>query len=40
MFEKDSLFNQIKEIQDEIKFFENKERVDKLDEELNEKING
>ena len=39
MFEKDSLFNQIKEIQDEIKFFENKERVDKLDEELNEKIN-
>ena len=39
MFEKDSLFNQIKELQEEIKYFETKEKVSKLDEEINEKIN-
>ena len=39
MFEKDSLYNQVKELQEEIKYFETKERVIKLDEEINEKIN-
>ena len=39
MFEKDSLYNQVKEIQEEIKYFETKERVIKLDEDINEKIN-
>ena len=39
MFEKDSLFGQVKEIQDEIKLLESKERVNKLDEEINEKLN-
>ena len=39
MFEKDSLYNQVKELQEEIKYLETKEKVTKLDEELNEKIN-
>ena len=39
MFEKDSLYNQIKEIQEDIKYFETKEHMSKLEEELNEKIN-
>ena len=39
VFEKDSLYNQVKELQEEIKYFETKERVIKLDEEINEKIN-
>ena len=39
MFEKDLLYNQVKELQEEIKFFEIKEKVTKLDEEINEKIN-
>ncbi len=37
--EKDSMENQIKEIQDLIKFLETKERVNKTEEEINEKMN-
>ena len=39
LFEKDSLYNQVKDIQDEMKYLESKERVNKLEEEFNEKIN-
>ena len=39
MFEKDSLYNQIKDIQENIKLLETKEHTNKLEEEINEKIN-
>ena len=38
MFEKDSLFNQLKELQEDMKYFDTKERVNKLEEEINERI--
>ena len=39
MYDKDSLFQQIKEIQNNIKYLDTKERVNMLEEEINEKIN-
>ena len=38
MFEKDSLYNQLKELQEDMKYFDTKERVNKLEEEINERI--
>ena len=39
MQERDSLYNRVSDIEEKIKLLETKERVNKLDEELNEKIN-
>ena len=39
MFEKDSLYNYIKDIKDQIKYLETKEKVNMFNEELNEKLN-
>ncbi len=38
MFEKDSLYSQLKELQEDMKYFDTKERVNKLEEETNERI--
>lgn len=39
MQERDSLYNRVSDIEEKIKFLETKDRVNKLEEELNEKIN-
>ena len=39
MFDKESLYNHIKDIKDEIKYLDTKERVNRLNEELNDKLN-